>query len=153
MRTPRPCTRRALAALLVAALGVLGACGGDVRITSPGGVLSGGGTATPQSRGPVGRWTRTLLFEDVYGDYITSETTWSFGEDSVATRVNVVGSAYYGTTDVEVTTARWAVEGTSIVIRYVTPYTGTVRFRWRVERFSDGDVLWLDDARFVRSWN
>ena len=144
-------TRSVLAALLIASLG---ACGGDLRVTSPspGGELAGGGPNAPQARGPLGRWTRTLIFEDAYGDYITSETTWAFDADSIATRVNVGGSAYYGTEDVAVSTARWHVDGTTLVVRYVTPTAGTVRFRWRIERFSDGDVLWLGDTRFVRAW-
>ena len=150
----------ARAILAIAAALALGACGGEVAITSPpgdggtlsGGGLSGGGGTTTTTAGPVGRWTRTLVFEDGWGGYASSETTWDFARDSIATRVNVARNITFGTTEVFVATARWSVDGTVMTVRYVTPDTGTVRFRWRVDRFADGDVLWLDDTPFVRAW-
>ena len=133
----------------------LAACGGEVAVTGPngrglsGGEISGGGTTTPTAT-LTGRWTRTLLYEDSWGGYVSSETTWEFAADGVATRVNIVRDYAYGTSDVTVASARWSISGTTMQVRYVSPDAGTVRFRWRIERFSDGDVLWLDDTRFVR---
>lgn len=157
---PRPSPRhRARAILAIAAALALGACGGEVAITSPpgggtlsGGGLSGGGGTPATTAGPVGRWTRTLVFEDGWGGYASSETTWDFARDSIATRVNVARNITFGTNEVFVSTARWWVDGTVMTVRFVTPDTGTVRFRWRVDRFADGDVLWLDDTPFVRAW-
>ena len=161
---PPPASRhraRALLALGVALLlaAAAGACGGDLSVTAPGGRdslsgggLSGGGGTTPATAGPLGRWVRTLVFEDGWGGYATSETTWEFARDSIATRVNVARNITFGTSEVFVSTARWHVDGTVMTVRYVTPDTGTVRFRWRVDRYADGDVLWLDDTPFVRSY-
>ena len=154
LRSPRRLARLAIAVAAVAASAALAGCGGDVSVTSPlGGELSTGGLpgGSATSTGAIaGRWTRTLLIEDAYGGYLSSESTWDFASDGVATFVNVVRDYAYGTSDVTVTSARWSVDGTTMTIRYVTPDAGTARFRWRIERFADGDVLWLGETRFVR---
>ena len=150
-----PIARRAARLLAtmatLGALATLGACGGDVGVVTGSPVTIGGtGGGTTEASALVGRWTRVVLVPDGYGDFGTSETTWEFAADGVVTRILVTRSAVYGTGDVEVRTARWSLEGGTVVIRYVTPDAGTVRFRWRVERHADGDLLFLDETAFAR---
>lgn len=140
------------AAGLLALLLLAAACGGELGVAtgprSGGPIGTGGGTSADQQL--LGRWARTVYWEDGYGGWNTSETTWDFTPDSVAARVNVARNTTFNTYSSTVSTARWHTEGTQLVIRYVSPDTGTVRFGYRVERRADADYLWLDEIPFVR---
>ena len=166
----RPTSRRfgrltphALALAALAAASALTACGtefvGPDRegewASSTGG--SGGGPDTtviggvagqPTSR-LVGRWWRLVAFTSE-GASRTSETFWEFHADGFAERRLVTSNLTHGLSDVLVWTARWRPVGDQIEITYVAPPQGTVRFRWRVERQIQGEVLFLDETRFRR---
>ncbi|HSJ65642.1 MAG TPA: hypothetical protein VK922_17250 [Gemmatimonadaceae bacterium] len=94
----------------------------------------------------VGSWWRILLFTDDDGTTHASETTWRFDSDGSATRTVVASNLTYGFFDTVVAGARWRTEGGTVVITYVSPDTGTVRFAYRVR----GDTLRLDTREFLR---
>lgn len=130
--------------LVTAILAVL-ACGGErsrVGITGP-----------PGSPGPVerdaalvGSWWRILLFTDDDGTAHASETTWRFESNGDATRTVVATNLTYGFFDSVVAGARWRTEGGAVVITFVAPDSGTVRFAYRIR----ADTLLLDTRAFLR---
>jgi hypothetical protein len=135
-----------LAMLLAAACDGAGSSAATGPIVGVGGGR-GGGTIAPAL---VGRWSRYVFLDDGYGGLATSETSWDFSADSIATRALVTSGGAWAYPLVSISTARWRTEGNVVVVRYVSPDTGTVRFRWRVERRTDGDLLFLDETAFAR---
>jgi len=154
-RTPLLARRLTLAAL-AGALAALAACeGGELTglRTGGGGIMvrgtTGGAGGSQTSSIVVGRWWRIVTFSSG-GAARTSETTWDFYADGTAQRTLVTTNVTEGVADVLVWEARWATAGDEIEITYTYPVTGAVRFRWRVERGFEYDVLYLDDTWFRR---
>ena len=137
--------RMLASAMLIAAAA---ACGGErsrVGITGPPGSLPGPG---PVERDAVliGSWWRIVLFTDDDGTAHASETTWRFATDGAATRTVVASNLTYGFFDTVVADAQWRTEGGEVVITFIAPNSGTVRFAYRVS----ADTLVLDARAFLR---
>ena len=133
-------------ALLSVALAAAMACGGErsrVGVTGPPGPPSG-----PVERDAVlvGSWWRILLFTDADGTAHASETTWRFDSNGDATRTVVASNLTFGFFDTVVAGARWRTEGGDVVITFVAPDSGAVRFAYRVS----ADTLVLDTRAFLR---
>lgn len=94
----------------------------------------------------VGSWWRILLFTDDDGTAHASETTWRFESDGDAMRTVVASNLTYGFFDTVIAGARWRTEGGDVVITFVAPDSGTVRFAYRVS----ADTLVLDTRAFLR---
>jgi hypothetical protein len=136
----------------VAALGValvlaasLFACNNvDMRIGP--GIHIGTGTSSGQHNAIVGLWTRVVVITDNDGNAHSSRTTWEFRSDGSATRTVVTQNLSAGISDVISANATWHTEGSSLVITFRAPDTGTSRFSFSVF----GNVLILDGRDFVR---
>ena len=94
----------------------------------------------------LGSWWRILVFTDDDGTAHSSETTWRFDADGDATRTVVATNLTHGFFDTVVAGARWRTEGGDVVITFVAPDSGTVRFAYRVT----ADTLLLDTRAFLR---
>lgn len=90
----------------------------------------GGGLTTTTIEGT---WRRTLVFFDDFGFMHSSETTWSFGSGGAATRTVVTTNFTLGASDTSLTTARWRVEGTSVIIDFTAPSPGTITLEVRIQ--------------------
>jgi hypothetical protein len=134
----------ALSISLTLAVLSLGACDGDLRIsTGPRGFSTGGGSGTQPSV-LVGRWQRTVVFTDANG-LNSSETTWEFRSDGIVIRTLVTKNITLGFSDVIVSTGRWSTSGRTLFITFTSP-PGTVQFDFSVF----GNVLTLNGQDFIR---
>ena len=141
----------ALCALLVVAT----ACDGEratitgtigaPRPSNPATAGTGSSSSALDSR-LVGRWWRTLLFQDQSGAVHASRTTWRFGSDAIATRSVVASNLTFGVVDSVVTFARWRTEGAAVVLTYLPDGSGTARFDY----FLQGATLFLGGIGFDR---
>ena len=119
-------------------------CGSvDMRI-GPGIQVGVGNNTGGQHNALVGIWTRVVVISDNQGNTHSSRTTWEFRSDGSATRTLITQSA--GISDVLTATASWHTEGSTLVITFRSPDSGTSRFGFSV--FSN--VLTLDGRDFVR---
>ena len=144
--------------LLFALAVALAACQGDpVTITGtigaprPGTPGTSGAPGTATSGGSidarlVGRWSRTLLFQDNLGSVHASRTSWRFGADASASRAVVATNLTFGMIDSVVTFARWRVEGGAVVLTYLPEGRGADRFDY----FLQGTTLVLGGIGFER---
>lgn len=138
--------RRWLAAFSVLCLGTAACVGGErsnLGITAPPGSPSG---PIERDAALVGSWWRILVFTDEDGTVHSSETTWRFDATGNATRTVVATNLTHGFFDTVVAGARWRTEGGDVVITFVPPNSGTVRFAYRVT----ADTLLLDTRAFLR---
>ena len=94
----------------------------------------------------IGLWTRVVVITDNVGDTHSSRTTWEFRSDGSATRTVVAQNLSLGVSDVITARATWRTEGSTLVITFQSPDSGTSRFSFAI--FSD--VLTLDGRDFVR---
>ena len=94
----------------------------------------------------VGRWSRTVLFQDNVGAVHASRTSWRFGADAIAARAVVATNLTFGMVDSVVTFARWRTEGGTVVFTYLPEGTGTARFDY----FLQGSTLILGGLGFDR---
>ncbi|HEX5634378.1 MAG TPA: hypothetical protein VFX50_14155, partial [Gemmatimonadales bacterium] len=78
---------RRIALLALAAVPLAG-CGGD-GVVSPNGRMVARGGGSSVSTALVGTWRRAIFFLDEFGFARATETTWQFGSDGSATRVQV----------------------------------------------------------------
>ena len=131
-----------MAVLIVAALGC-----NDVQMRLGPGISVGSGTNTStQHSALVGLWTRVVVLTDNQGNEHSSRTTWEFRSDGSATRTLVTHNLSAGITDVLTSNASWHTEGSTVVIAFHAPDSGTSRFSFTVF----GNVLTLDGRDFVR---
>ena len=106
---------------------------------------TGGGSSSGQ-HALLGLWTRVVVITDNFGDTHSSRTTWEFRSDGSATRTVVAQNLSLGVSDVITARATWRTEGSTLVITFQPPDSGTSRFSFAI--FSD--VLTLDGRDFVR---
>ncbi|MFL5581419.1 MAG: hypothetical protein ACJ8AO_13700 [Gemmatimonadaceae bacterium] len=144
-----------LTLLALLSLPALAGCDGELveATAGPGGVhgevatgTGGGGQTSSQV---VGAWWRLVSFESG-GAARTSETYWDFFADGTAKRTLVTTNLTDGVAEALVWSGRWRTIADEIEITYTAPVQGTVRFRWRVERGAEFEILWLDDLWFRR---
>ena len=111
------------------------------------GIQVGVGNATSgQHNAIVGIWTRVVVVTDNAGTAHSSRTTWEFRSDGTATRTLITQNLDAGISDVLSANASWHTEGSTIVISFRAPDSGTSRFGFSVFR----NVLSLDGREFVR---
>jgi hypothetical protein len=111
------------------------------------GIQVGVGSGTgPQHNALVGIWTRVAVVTDHQGTIHSSRTTWEFRSDGSATRTLITQNVSAGVSDVLSANATWHTEGSTLVITFRPPESGTSRFSFSV--FSN--VLSLDGRDFVR---
>ena len=96
-----------------------------------------------------GLWRRTVYFDGTDGSANSSETTWRFSPDGLAARTVVARNFSYGYVDAVRAGATWRVEGGTVVVAFLPPDRGTVRFGYAVDRLG-GDVLVLGRERYLR---
>lgn len=94
----------------------------------------------------VGIWTRVVVVSDRHGNTHSSRTTWEFRSDGSATRTLITQNLSVGISDVLTANASWHTEGSTLVVTFRFPDSGTSRFGFSV--FSN--VLSLDGRDFVR---
>ena len=94
----------------------------------------------------VGIWTRVVVISDNDGNAHSSRTTWEFRSDGTATRTLITQNVSAGISDVLTANALWRTEGSTLVITFRSPDSGTSRFGFSVF----GNVLSLDGRDFVR---
>lgn len=136
-------TRRWLAAI---ALVSAAACDGTGVVRPGAPSLGFGGSGTSLAAVVVGAWQRIVTFLDDSGFVHASETHWQFAADGTAVRAVIARNITAGIYDVQLSTARWGVEGTALRIEFVTPSPGVVVFEARVR----GDTLYLAGQPYVR---
>lgn len=111
------------------------------------GIQVGVGSGTGgQHNAVVGIWTRVVVVRDNSGNDHSSRTTWEFRSDGSATRTLITQNLSAGISDVLTANASWHTEGSTLVITFRSPDSGTSRFGFSV--FSN--VLTLDGRDFVR---
>jgi hypothetical protein len=94
----------------------------------------------------VGVWTRVVVITDNQGNAHSSRTTWEFRSDGSATRTLITQNVSAGISDVLTANAFWRTEGSTLVITFRAPDSGTSHFGFSVF----GNVLSLDGRDFVR---
>ncbi len=138
--------RRGRTSLLIAAGAfALLACN-DVSMRVGPGINIGTGGSHSGQLALIGLWTRVVVITDNFGDTHSSRTTWEFRSDGSATRTVVAQNLSLGVSDVITARATWRTEGSTLVITFQQPDSGTSRFSFAI--FSD--VLTLDGRDFVR---
>lgn len=111
------------------------------------GVQIGTGTGTGSHHNAiVGIWTRVTVISDNDGNPHSSRTTWEFRSDGTSTRTLITQNVSAGLSDVLTANASWRTEGSTLVITFRAPDSGTSRFGFSVL----GNVLSLDGRNFVR---
>ena len=125
-------------------LAALTACN-DVDMRIGPGIQIGTGTGSHHNA-VVGVWTRVVVLADNQGNTHSSRTTWEFRSDGSATRTLITQNVSAGISDVLTANASWRTEGSTLVIAFRAPDTGTSRFGFSLF----GNVLTLDGRDFVR---
>lgn len=144
---PRRARVRITRHVAIAALALAGLACDDVHARLGPGISIGSGTNTStQHSALVGLWTRVVVLTDNQGNEHSSRTTWEFRSDGSATRTVVTHNLSAGITDVLTSNATWHTEGSTVVITFRPPDSGTSRFSFTVF----GNVLTLDSRDFVR---
>ena len=134
--------------MIVAAVALIAACdSGPYEPVGrrPIGGLDGGGGA-PATTTIEGTWQRTLVFFDDFGFLHSSETTWSFTSGGAATRTVVTTNVTLGAADTSLTTARWRIDGSNVIIDFTSPSPGTISLEVRVQ----GTTLFLAGQEYQR---
>jgi hypothetical protein len=122
------------------------ACGDFQARLGPGISVGFGDNSTSQHGAIAGVWTRVVVLSDHAGNVHSSRTTWEFRSDGSATRTLVTQNVTAGISDVLLAYATWHTEGSTLVITFRAPDSGTSRFAFAVF----GNVLSLDGRDFVR---
>ncbi|MGI9076346.1 MAG: hypothetical protein ACR2G6_03315 [Gemmatimonadaceae bacterium] len=105
------------------------------------------GATVNSSLALVGRWERVVFFTDAGGAVHASETLWDFRSDGTALRTVVTRNLTEGFADAITAIVNWRVQGSSLVLDFVSPASGTTQFFFHINR----DILTLDGRDFVRA--
>lgn len=136
---------RAAAAFAAAAALALAACDGP-GIASPRRVTIATTGAGASALSVVGSWRRIVYFIDDFGISRSSETTWQFGSDGTAVRVQVARNYTFGLVDVLVSAGQYRMEGTRVIIDLTSP--SVTQLSYDVRR--TGDQLEIAGQLYVR---
>lgn len=142
---PRSSAEATVFVIVYSLLLVTSACSVNDASLGTGPGRSGGITAN-SSLALVGRWERVVLFTDVGGAVHASETLWDFRSDGTALRTVVTRNLTDGFADAITAVAYWRIQGSSLVLDFVSPASGTAQFFFHISR----DILTLDGRDFVR---
>jgi hypothetical protein len=136
----------ALGVALAAVVLLLLACNNvDMRL-GPGIHIGTGTGSGSHHNAVVGLWARVVVITDNAGNAHSSRTTWEFRSDGSATRTVVTQNLSADVSDVISANAMWHTEGSTLVISFRSPDSGTSRFSF----FVFSNVLTLDGRDFVR---
>lgn len=114
-------------------LATLGACSGSGPLASDGPIIARTGAATSQDGAAfTGTWQRRTFFLDEFNLANSSETTWQFQSDGSVVRTQIARNLSLGLADVLISTGRWSVSGTRLVIEFQLPVSSRVEFEARV---------------------
>jgi hypothetical protein len=102
--------------------------------------------ATNPASALVGTWRRAVFFLDDFNYSRSSETTYQFAADGAAVRVQVARNYTLGLADILVSAGRWRLEGSRLVIDFVSPST----FQLALDMRLVGDQLDLGGQVFLR---
>jgi hypothetical protein len=139
--------RVAASIALIIFIPLVAACNGDVEMRIGPGIQIGTGTGSHfHQNSLVGLWTRVVVITDGAGNAHSSRTTWEFRSDGSATRTVVTQNLTSGISDVISVNAIWRTDGSTLVITFRPPDSGTTRFAFSLFR----DVLTLNGHDFVR---
>jgi hypothetical protein len=140
--------RLILCVTLISAI-VLSACDGP-GIVGPRTVrLARSGDAASTTLAVVGNWRRAVFFLDDFNFSNSSETTFQFSGDGSVVRTQVTRNLTLGLADSVVSTGRWTITGTQLVIDFVTPSS----FQLVLQAGVVGDELTLSGETFLRVVN
>jgi hypothetical protein len=129
----KPVARRYGWPRLVVALALALACDGPGVVTPAGSNPIGFGSSSATSSQVTGTWQRTIFFFDDFGFAQSSETTWQFSSDGTAVRSVVARNLTLGFADVLLATARWRVQGSQLIIDFITPTPGQIQLEFRLQ--------------------
>lgn len=137
---------------LVAALILVGACGGEVGTAPAGGLpLGGAGGGAGSSGGTtgtlVGTW-QTVVLTELPSDVHRTTTTWRFDLPGDCRRTIETFSLAEGIARFDPHDCRWLVDGSDLVITFAGD-SASVRFRFGFQGFSPRKLL-LDGFLFDR---
>ena len=130
---------------MACALAGLAACGmldNPAAIPEPTGGTGGSGGGPPAI---VGSWSRTISFYNSQYELNTSQTTWSFVDDSVAWREVVSTNVYWGFSDTTLDELRYHTTAGTLYFRFVTD-TSWLQMTYALR----GDSLFLGGQAFAR---
>lgn len=131
----------------VALLVIASGCGvRDASLaTGPGRTIENGTENRPLAL--IGRWERIVIFTDAGGTVHASETLWDFRLDGTALRTVVTRNLSEGFADATTAVMLWSTRGSSLVLDFLSPASGTVQFFFHIDR----DILTLDGRDFIRA--
>ncbi|MGQ0646907.1 MAG: hypothetical protein ACT4P7_05015 [Gemmatimonadaceae bacterium] len=135
--------RAGLSALLV--LGAVG-CDGPGVVSATGVRLARTGAVATPAQAIVGTWRRSVFFVDEFRFAQLSETTFQFAADGTVLRATVARNFTLDISDVAIATGRWRLEGTQLVLDFLTPSAFQVTLLVRLV----GDQLDLSGQTFLR---
>ncbi len=133
----------------VAALLLFSACDGP-GIAAPGVVrIARSGDSGDATTSIVGSWERAVFFQDEFGFSHATETFFQFNGDGSVTRTQTERNVTLGVADSVVTTGRWTLTGTQLVIDFSTPPP----FQLTLQATIVGNELTLSGETFLRVLN
>lgn len=97
----------------------------------------------------VGTWRRTVFFTDDFGISHSNETTFRFDEGGAVTRVQIDRNLIEGFASTLTSVGTWSLEGSNVVIDFVTPSSFRLQLSWRIV----GDTLELAGQSYLRVTN
>ena len=109
-------------------------------------IASFGGDSTSATSLVPGTWQRTLAFVDEFGFSNSNETTWIFQRDGTAVETIVTQNLTSGVSHSVVSSGHWQIQGTRIIVDFVTPQTGHLELEFRI----DAGQLILAGESFTR---
>ncbi len=109
---------------------LLTACDGP-GVASPGRVRIGQVGSDDLSQAIVGTWRRSVFFLDDFGIARSSETSWQFGSGGAVVRILLSRNLTYGLADAQVSTGRYRIENTRLLVDFLTPSPTQLSFEVR----------------------
>ena len=94
----------------------------------------------------VGTWRRAVFFFDDFGISHSNETTFRFDAGGAVTRVQIDRNLTEGFASTLTSAGTWSLEGSTVLIDFVTPSSFRLQLSWRVV----GDTLELAGQSYLR---
>ncbi len=110
------------------------------------GSSGGGGSGGAVDSNLVGQWTETIV-DTVNGDPTNQQTIWAFNADGTTSRTVITFDLTTSATDTTIFNGTWTADGTTVIITFQAPNTGTEQFTYII----NGSTLLLGQTEFVRT--
>ncbi|MGQ0767284.1 MAG: hypothetical protein ACT4OZ_16670 [Gemmatimonadota bacterium] len=110
----------------------MAACSGSGPLGSDGPIIARTGAVNQEGAVFNGTWQRRTFFLDDFGFANSSETTWQFLTDGSVVRTQITRNLTLGLADVVLSTGRWRVSGTRLIIDFQLPAPSRLEFEARV---------------------